>query len=124
MKEYKILVCGSRDYNNYEHMYDDLLKVFTSLLSVGVKPILINGAARGADNLAASIAIKYDIEIRQFPPDWTKFGKAAGPIRNQAMVDEADIVLAYLRSDRENKGTKITMGMAAKKGIPVIEKID
>jgi hypothetical protein len=39
-----------------------------------------------------------------FPADWNKFGKSAGHVRNQAMADYADILLAFW--DGKSTGTK------------------
>lgn len=53
------------------------------------------------------------------PADWGKHGKAAGPIRNQQMVDlGADVVLAFPLG--ESRGTRHCMAAAEKAGIPVI----
>lgn len=124
MEQYNVLVCGSRDYNNIDRLEDILLKSFLLMAANGYEPVLINGAARGADNLAAAVAMRCNLKIKQFPPDWVTYGKAAGPKRNLQMVGVADIVIAFLRSDRENKGTRCTIEMAKKKGIRVIEVID
>lgn len=87
----RVLVCGSRDY-------DDREAVFAALDDV--KPAhIIEGGAKGADRLAQYWAKKNlpKENLHTFEADWKGRGKAAGPIRNQQMIDEGkpDLVLAF-----------------------------
>lgn len=89
----RILVCGGRDYS-------DVTRVCNALNKAHAKsPItmLIHGAARGADNCAADWAVKRGIEVKQFPANWQEHGRAAGPMRNQAMLNFGmpDAVIAF-----------------------------
>jgi len=45
-------------------------------------------------------------------PDWNKFGKATGFIRNQQIVDACDVVLAFWYG--KSKGTEHTISLAKK----------
>ena len=58
---------------------------------------IIHGGAPGADMLAAEVAQELGIPARAYPADWRKHGRAAGPIRNQLMLDDGkpDIVVAF-----------------------------
>jgi len=50
---------------------------------------LVHGDCRGADRLTAQLAEhKFKWSIVAVPADWNKYGKAAGPLRNQKMIDE------------------------------------
>ncbi len=85
----RVLVCGGRDYA-------DEAAVFAVLdLLHAERPIsvLIHGAARGADTLAASWARRRGIQGQAFPANWRKHGKAAGPVRNAQMLEEGQPVL-------------------------------
>lgn len=114
----RVLVCGGRDY-------DDEHKVFWELDNlVDESPTksltVIEGGARGADALAARWTDRnYLISgHEQYPADWKKHGKAAGPIRNQEMLDaQPDLVLAF----PGGKGTADMVERAKKAGIPVRE---
>ena len=85
-----VLVCGSRFYSDYD-------KVYQCLNSMEGVSQVIAGGCRGADTLAARAAKACGYPFREFPADWRKFGKAAGPIRNQKMLDEGkpDLVVAF-----------------------------
>jgi len=83
--------------------------------------MLIHGAARGADSLAASWAIDTGLaefgEVLAFPADWNKHGVAAGPVRNQEMLDvgKPDLVVAFAGG----RGTEDMVRRAIKAGINV-----
>jgi YspA, cpYpsA-related SLOG family len=58
---------------------------------------IISGGARGADALAIEWAREQDIRHEVYAADWVSYGRKAGPIRNQQMIDEVspDIVVAF-----------------------------
>lgn len=80
---------------------------------------IISGMARGADSLAAEWATKFGFPLQKFPADWKKYGKAAGSIRNQQMLDEGkpDLVIAF----PGGTGTRDMIKKANKAGVRVIE---
>lgn len=80
----RVLACGGRDYTDRERVYQVLDQVHAKR---GIA-LLIHGAARGADNLAGDWAKARGVEAAPYPADWTRDGRAAGPIRNQRMLDE------------------------------------
>lgn len=116
----RVLVCGSRDYDNAAAMNTILLFVNATR---GITAI-IQGEARGADLMAKAWAIKHNIRHIDFPADWKKYGKAAGPIRNKQMLDEGqpDLVLAFPKDGdlAATKGTKNMVYQAKEAGIEVV----
>lgn len=84
---------------------------------------LIHGAARGADALADEWAVQdgdsEGLTVEAYPAAWDKYGKRAGYIRNQQMLDEGDpdIVVAF-RSAGESRGTDIMIDLAREAGVP------
>lgn len=86
MKPVRILVFGGRDFTDSYQGY----KVLNKVLSVVPKDKLaiISGMARGADTIGETWAKNNGIEVMEFPADWDTHKKAAGPIRNQQMLDE------------------------------------
>lgn len=84
---------------------------------------LIEGDAPGADRMAGKWASKNNIAPLEFPAKWTKYGRAAGPIRNKQMLDEGkpDFVIAF----PGNSGTANMIKQALKARIAVLEvKVD
>ena len=113
---YRVLVCGDRDWDDVEFMYDELDK-----LADIANPHIIHGAARGADRIAGEWAKSRMVPVRPFPADWDQYGKAAGPIRNQQMLDEGkpDLVMAFHNDIENSKGTRDMVRRARKADIEV-----
>lgn len=78
---------------------------------------IISGCAKGADSVGVDWAAANWLPCRQFPADWETHGKAAGPIRNQQMLDEGkpDLVVAF----PGGRGTADMVRRAKKAGVEV-----
>ncbi len=89
----RVLVCGGRDYSDRKFVYQCL----DALHKEHPIDVLIEGGAVGTDRIAGGWAVKMGINNLVFPADWNKHGKAAGPIRNQRMLNEGkpDLVVAF-----------------------------
>jgi hypothetical protein len=89
----RLLVCGGRDYANRDRVYAALDRVHAKR---GVTCV-IDGAARGADTLAHNWAVERGIANERYPANWSRDGKAAGPIRNARMLLESspDAAVAF-----------------------------
>ncbi len=113
----KILVCGDRNWTDKEAMYDVLCEYHR----YGTEIVLIHGGCRGADRLAGECAEDAMWDILVYPADWQRYGRAAGPIRNQKMLDEGkpDIVIAFHSNLDKSKGTKDMVTRTRKARIPV-----
>lgn len=51
---------------------------------------IVSGCCTGADEYGKYIAELMGIPVKKFPPDWVKYGKKAGPVRNEQMAKYAD----------------------------------
>ena len=80
----RVLVCGGRDYTDKEHVYSILDQCYSQNTNLEI----ISGMARGADRLAYEWAKERGVKCYEFPADWDRYKKSAGPIRNQQMIDE------------------------------------
>ena len=90
----RVLVCGGREYADRARLNRILDRVHAER---GISAI-IQGAARGADMMAAEWGLDHSpVLVCSYPADWDKHGKQAGPIRNQEMLDESkpDAVIAF-----------------------------
>lgn len=130
----RLLVTGSRDWP-----WDQRLTVFRYLNRAVLNAssvILMHGACpygtsvpwsgidvpyKGVDGLSDLHGRLLGWDVRTFPPDRSK-GRSGFAIRNQQMVDEKpDKVLAFLLRGAENKGTRMTIDMARRKKLWVME---
>lgn len=114
----RLLVTGSRDFHDEFLMRHELEAVKLYSEQVGVKVTLVHGAARGADTLAEKIAADFGWDIESHPADWDKFGKRAGYVRNQEMLDSGiDMCLAFPLG--ESKGTRMMIKLVEKADLPL-----
>ena len=118
MSKRRILVTGSRDWGDVQTLENALAAY------VGDEVTLVSGACpTGADLLAEVFAKRAGWEVERHPADWDKRGKAAGPLRNQEMVDlGADVCVAFPLG--ESRGTRDCMSRAEGAGIPVRVVVD
>ena len=125
----KILVCGGRDYKDKDAMFRTLYNLCDLCYCWGVPhedgnnlPTnikIISGMARGADQLAIDWAIVNWTQFKGYPADWKTNGKAAGPIRNQQMLDEEKphLIVAF----PGGRGTADMVNRAKAQGYNVME---
>lgn len=71
----KVIIAGSRTFNNY-----DLLEKVLQEENLIIEEIVCGGA-RGADALGAEWAKKNGVPVKYFNAKWEKYGRAAGIIR-------------------------------------------
>ena len=117
----RILVTGSRDWPYPEVVYRELDK---ATRDIGGPVVIVEGAANGADEYAHQWVQRHYIlgndyvSSESHPADWAKYGKSAGFIRNQEMVDlGADLCIVFRFN--HSKGTSDCMVRAANAGIPI-----
>lgn len=119
--EARIIIAGSRDFNDYEYLNKQLTRFIKS--HPDKRFTIVSGAARGADQLGERFAREKCLLLKRFPAKWNKFGRSAGYIRNAQMLDyisKSDCdgyVLAFW--DGKSKGTQHMIKSAQKAGIEV-----
>ena len=87
----KVLVCGGRDYEDWESFHAEMLSLHRELRFTHI----IHGDARGADRMADRFALMYLIQPVRCPANWMLRGKGAGPSRNASMLRLCpDLVIA------------------------------
>lgn len=107
----RVIVCGGRDYSDLEKVREHIVGLVPNTSTI------VHGGAPGADSLAALVATEQGYEVQAWPADWSLHGRAAGPIRNKAMIDAgADFVIAF----PGGRGTGDCVSRAEKAGIPVV----
>ena len=109
----RVLVTGGRDYNNAKHVSQTL----DGIDAEHRIDIIIEGGATGADRLADEWAIMRRRARIRCKADWNSHGNAAGPIRNQQMLDEfaPDLVVAF----PGGRGTADMIRRAEKAGVKI-----
>ncbi len=115
MRDVKVIVCGGRDYLDWDFVFAALDNVHAELNIVR----LAHGKARGADALAGEWAISRGVEVQTYAANWRKYGNAAGPVRNVTMLraEMPDLVIAF----PGGSGTSNMVMRAMAAGVPVKE---
>lgn len=113
----RIVCCGSRNWQDYHRIRHELGRIQMN----GRIARVIHGDCRGADRLAAAAALRMGIPVTAWPALWREYGAAAGPLRNQQMLDEESptLVLAFHDDIENSRGTKDLARRAEKAGVPV-----
>jgi|TARA_Y100000034_G_scaffold129685_1_gene186623 hypothetical protein len=102
----KTIIAGSREYQDYEFMAQELNNVDFEITEV------VSGTARGADRLGEKWADDNGMPIFRMPANWDQYGKAAGYIRNEEMAKCSDALVAFW--DGKSMGTKHMIDLAKK----------
>lgn len=115
----RVIVCGSRDWTDYDMIRDVLRR---GVNHYGVFTV-VHGGARGADALAGIAARSLGLPEEEHPADWRGRGKIAGPERNRLMLDlGADRVVAFKNGfdpASGRGGTENMVKIAQEAGVPV-----
>lgn len=99
-------IIGSRTFNDYSAVESFLAGCYDITA-------IVSGGATGADSLGERYAIEHNIPYTIHRPDWVKFGKKAGYIRNADIINDADVVIAFW--DGKSNGTKHSINLARRK---------
>lgn len=106
-----VVVCGGRDYRPSKA---DAWSLRAVLRMYGATEVL-HGGAPGVDSWAGRVAERLGLPVRVFPADWDAHGRAAGPIRNRLMLNEAEAVVAF----PGGRGTADCVSEARRRGLAV-----
>lgn len=109
----KLIIAGGRDYQFKPSDYARLNALHDQCHVTEV----VHGGATGADECGANWARDEGIALRCYPADWETYGRAAGPMRNQAMASYADAVVLF----PGGKGTESMYRIAKATGIEIYD---
>lgn len=93
----KVAIIGSRGLENIE---------IEEYLPKGVTEI-VSGGAKGVDTIAKEYALKNNIKLTEFKPDYKRYLKGAPLKRNLQIIEYSDMVIAIW--DGKSKGTKFVI---------------
>jgi len=106
----KVAIVGSRNYPNLERVRKYVRKLSPN-------DTIVSGGAKGVDQTAEDEARKQGLKVISVTPEWDKWGKRAGLVRNDMIVGMADCVVAFW--DGVSRGTKYTIDLAKKQNMIV-----
>lgn len=115
MSKIKVAVVGSRSILDKQFVFKTL-DFYLSRLLKEYEVVIVSGGAIGIDSLGAQWAELRGLKTEIYLPDWGMYGKKAGFLRNQTIVDNSDYLIAITTG---SKGTQDSINKARKKGIEV-----
>lgn len=109
----RAIVCGGRHYKDRAVLEG----VLQGAVEAGMTTLVHGGCPTGADSMADAWARERGILVEVHRAQWEQDGLAAGPLRNQLMVEAgADMVIAF----PGGKGTNDLVRRADRAGIRVV----
>lgn len=105
---FKVIIAGGRDFDDYRLLCMKAHSLLCSYINSEIQ--IVSGTAKGADKLGERYAKENYISLKQFPAEWSKYGKSAGYKRNVQMAEYADALIAFW--DGKSKGTKHMIDIA------------
>ena len=112
----KTIIAGSRNITDFSTVCEAIDESGFQVTEV------VSGKARGVDTLGEKWAKVVGVPVKEFPADWEKFGKAAGPIRNKQMGIYSDCAIVIYNPEI-SKGSKNMIDTMKKLGKPVYEVV-
>lgn len=108
----RVLVCGGRDYKDFDAVYQalDTINCNTPI------DVVIAGGATGADSMAESWAESRGVHCAVVKPMWKRYGKGDGPRRNRAMLALLPVLVVAFPG---GNGTADMCNAAADSGVKV-----
>lgn len=129
MAETRIIVAGSRNFTDADFIFGKLDEIIGGIRQDGSgngSTVIVSGCCRGVDAIGESYARAHGYGLARFPANWTKFGRGAGPIRNEEMASFASEADGHLIAfwDGKSAGTRSMIALASDHGLSIhVEKI-
>ena len=99
----RIAIAGCRTYNDYEEAKEYIEHCISNIKQEN-RIVIVSGGSRGADKLGERFAIENRFEIERYYADWDRYGKSAGPRRNEVMAKKSDYIICFWNG--QSRGTK------------------
>lgn len=116
----RVIIAGSRNFTDFYLLNETMTRLLSDVMTDNLE--IISGGCRGADKMGELYAKNWNVKYTVFSADWDKYGKAAGPIRNEQMAKyaaEADRGILIAFPIGESRGTRNIIKLAKQYGLEV-----
>ena len=104
-----VIFCGDRNWTDRDSVRD-FIKFW-----LPKHTLIVQGGCRGLDDIAKEVALELGYIVTTVKAEWSKYGKSAGPIRNERMMKlNPNWIVAFHENIDGSKGTKHMLGLAKK----------
>jgi hypothetical protein len=100
-----ILVSGTRDPLTQRHK-DLIRNEISKKVTKDNTYLLVHGNCSGVDKYAEEVALSLGCQVKRYNAEWKRYGRGAGPIRNQYMIDDSLPHIAIAFPSPSSIGTK------------------
>lgn len=111
----RTIIAGSRSIDDYQALCKAVQESGFEISQV------LSGAATGVDILGERYAREHGLPVLRFPADWKRYGRAAGPIRNRLMAQQAEALIVVMLPN--SPGSKNMIQIAHQAGLKVHVKV-
>lgn len=108
----RVIIAGSRSVTQ-----DQVNEAFTRCPWASSVTCVVSGGAKGADEYGEILAANLGIQVEIYQPEWSRYGKQAGPVRNREMAKNAEGLIAIW--DGLSRGTENMINLAKKAGLRI-----
>ena len=108
----RVAIVGSRNFNDKKFIFDYL---DSKIDKIG--HLVSGGCNLGADEISRQFAQERGLAITIYYPDWKGIGHSAGFRRNEKIVNDCEVLIAFWTG---SAGTKNSIDLAQKLGKKVI----
>lgn len=108
-----VAIVGSRNWTDEQA----IINTMNELVKETLIDHIVSGGATGADTIGENWATLAGIPVVIHYPDWNRYGKSAGYKRNELIVGDADLVMAFQING--SRGTQHTIDIARGRGVEV-----
>lgn len=112
----RVVIAGCRYYQNYEQAKQYIERCLCRLKREHTI-IILSGGCTGADKLGERYATEMGLAVERYTANWEKYGKSAGPRRNEEMARQCDYVICFW--DGKSRGTRSMIACATALGKPI-----
>lgn len=118
----RVCICGGRKFDDTKYFAEFMEWVFAPRVTLD-NVTIVQGGATGADWLAKEWADIRKVNCQTYKAKWVRYGKRAGSVRNQEMLDSG---LDFLIAFPGGTGTAHMMKICEEAGVPILteENID
>lgn len=114
----KLAIVGSRSWTDAEKIEKAIFDFWMNNQIDESDLIIVSGGARGADKIAENWADANGVPKIIHLPDWDKYGKSAGFVRNKLIVQDCDVLICFW--DGTSKGCMNSVKVAKELGKKVV----
>lgn len=108
----RVVITGSRSATQ-----DQVWEAVGRCRWIGFTTVVVSGTAEGADRFGELWAAERGLQVVKFPATWARYARLSGPLRNRAMAESSQGLIAVW--DGQSHGTQNMIEEASRRGLRI-----